>query len=195
MLAWYARGASTDFVRDGDLAAIAAPADFLGINYYETKVVAHDPAEPYHQAREIRYAGRDATAGGLDPRPAGLGRILRRVHDHYTTQPLYITENGAAYNDYAAPGRPGKRPRARRLPQRPLHRGRRRHRRGHRPARLLHLGPDRQLRVGRRVQPPLRHRPRRLRHANPHSQSQRPVVPGPHAPGTAQAAAPPPPAQ
>jgi beta-glucosidase len=104
MLAWYARGARTDFVRDGDLAAIAAPADFLGINYYETKVVAHDPAEPYHQAREIRYAGRDATAGGLDPRPAGLGRILRRVHDHYTTQPLYITENGAAYNDYAAPG-------------------------------------------------------------------------------------------
>src|SRR6185437_10137511 len=74
MLAWYARGTSTDFVRDGDLAVIAAPTDFLGINYYETKVVAHDPAEPYHQAREIPYAGRDATAGGLDPRPAGLGR-------------------------------------------------------------------------------------------------------------------------
>jgi beta-glucosidase len=103
MLAWYARSASTDFVRDGDMATIAAPTDFLGINYYETKVVAHDPAEPYHQAREIPYAGRDATAGGLDPRPAGLGRILRRVHEHYTTQPLYITENGAAYHDYTTP--------------------------------------------------------------------------------------------
>jgi beta-glucosidase len=103
MLAWYARSASTDFVRDGDLATIAAPTDFLGINYYETKVVAHDPAETCHQAREIPYSGRDATAGGLDPRPAGLGRILRRVHEHYTTQPLYITENGAAYHDYATP--------------------------------------------------------------------------------------------
>jgi len=103
MLAWYARSASTDFVRDGDLATIAAPADFLGVNYYETKVVAHDPAEPFHQAREIPYSGPDATAGGLDPRPAGLGRILRRVHQGYTTQPLYITENGAAYHDYATP--------------------------------------------------------------------------------------------
>jgi beta-glucosidase len=103
MLAWYGRSASTDFVRDGDLAVIAAPTDFLGINYYETKVVAHDPAEPFHEAREIRYAGRDATAGGLDPRPAGLGRILHRIHDHYTGQPLYITENGAAFHDYPDP--------------------------------------------------------------------------------------------
>jgi len=33
----------------------------------------------------------------------GLGRILRRVHDDYSSQPLYITENGAAYHDYADP--------------------------------------------------------------------------------------------
>jgi hypothetical protein len=26
------------------------PADFLDINYYEAKVVAHDPDEPYHEA-------------------------------------------------------------------------------------------------------------------------------------------------
>jgi beta-glucosidase len=103
MLEWYARRADTGFIHDGDLATIAVPTHFLGINYYETKTVAHDPAEPYHQAREFRYAGRDATAGGLDPRPAALGRILRRVHDHYSTQPLYLTENGAAYNDYAIP--------------------------------------------------------------------------------------------
>jgi beta-glucosidase len=103
MIAWYDRSADTDFIRDGDLATIAARTDFLGVNYYETKTVAHDSAEPYHQACELRYTGRDATAGGLDPRPTALGRILRRVHDHYTTQPLYITENGAAYHDYADP--------------------------------------------------------------------------------------------
>jgi beta-glucosidase len=103
MLAWYTRSADTDFIHDGDLATIAAPTHFLGINYYETKTVAHDPAEPCHQARELRYTGRDATAGGHDPRPAGLGRILCRVHDHYSTQPLYITENGAAYHDYTTP--------------------------------------------------------------------------------------------
>ena len=103
MLAWYSRRAGPDFIRDGDLATITAPTHFLGINYYETKTVAHDPTEPHHQARELPYSGPGTTAGRLDPRPAGLGRILRRVHDNYTRQPLYITENGAAYHDYADP--------------------------------------------------------------------------------------------
>ena len=36
-------------------------------------------------------------------RPAGLGRILRRVHDRVPGLPLYITENGAAFHDYVDP--------------------------------------------------------------------------------------------
>ena len=35
-------------------------------------------------------------------RPAGFGRILHRVRD-YTSLPLYITENGAAFHDYVDP--------------------------------------------------------------------------------------------
>ena len=35
-------------------------------------------------------------------RAAGLGRILRRVHGQ-ARLPLYITENGAAFHDYADP--------------------------------------------------------------------------------------------
>ncbi|HEY7143374.1 MAG TPA: GH1 family beta-glucosidase [Streptosporangiaceae bacterium] len=101
MLDWYARQVPVDFIRDGDLAVVAAPADFLGVNYYETKTVVHDPGEPYHQARELPAAGR-RTAGGLDVRPAALGRILRRV-SAATTLPLYITENGAAFHDYVDP--------------------------------------------------------------------------------------------
>ena len=103
MLDWYGRQVDTDFVQAGDLETVAAPADFLGVNYYETKAVAYDPDEPYHQAREIRYVGADRTAGGLDPHAAALGRILRRVHDDYTSLPIYITENGAAYHDYSTP--------------------------------------------------------------------------------------------
>ena len=101
MLDWYGQQVPIDFIRDGDLRAISAPTDFLGINYYETKTVAADPAEPYHQARVLPVAGR-RTAGGLDVRPAALGRILRRVQG-WTGLPLYITESGAAFHDYVDP--------------------------------------------------------------------------------------------
>jgi len=101
MLDWYQRQVPVDFIRDGDLAAIAAPTDFLGVNYYETKTVAADPAEPWHQARVLPFTGQ-VTAGGLDVRPAALGRILHRVAGQ-TGLPLYVTENGAAFHDYVDP--------------------------------------------------------------------------------------------
>ncbi len=101
MLDWYGQQVPIDFVRDGDMQIIAAPTDFIGVNYYETKTVAADPDERYHNARVLPAAGA-LTAGGLDARPAGLGRILGRVHG-YTDLPLYITENGAAFHDYVDP--------------------------------------------------------------------------------------------
>jgi beta-glucosidase len=101
MLDWYQRQVPVDFIRDGDLATIAAPTDFLGVNYYETKTVAADPAEPWHRARVLPFTGQ-VTAGGLDVRPAALGRILRRVAGE-TGLPLYVTENGAAFHDYVDP--------------------------------------------------------------------------------------------
>jgi beta-glucosidase len=101
MLDWYGRQVPIDFIRPGDMQEVAAQADFLGVNYYETKTVAADPSEPYHQARVIPATGR-LTAGGLDVRPAGLRRILHRVRDH-TPMPLYVTENGAAFHDYIDP--------------------------------------------------------------------------------------------
>jgi beta-glucosidase len=101
MLSWYERQVPIDLIRDGDLQTIAAPTDFLGINYYETKIVTHDPAEPYHQARVLPSTGK-LTAGGLDVRPAGLSRILHGVASQ-AALPLLVTENGAAFHVYADP--------------------------------------------------------------------------------------------
>jgi beta-glucosidase len=101
MLAWYERQVPIDFIQDGDMEIVTAPMDFFGVNYYETKIVAHDPAEPYHQAQVLPATG-PLTAGALDARPAGFGRLLHRVHG-YTDLPLYITENGAAFHDYVDP--------------------------------------------------------------------------------------------
>ena len=106
-LDWYARQVPVDFIRDGDLDLIAAPMDFSGINFYETKTVSFDPREPYHQATVLPAAqvadGGPLTANGIDARPAGLGRVLRRLRDEYPAIPLYVTENGAPFYDYVNP--------------------------------------------------------------------------------------------
>ncbi len=59
MLDWYGRQVPLGFIRDGDLPVIAAATDFMGVNYYETKIVAADPADPYHQARVLPQAPAD----------------------------------------------------------------------------------------------------------------------------------------
>jgi beta-glucosidase len=114
-----AHGAPFDAVEPGDLAAISQPVDFLGVNYYNTNVVA-DPRRlgeageagflvpPSGRASQLDTVtvGRPAlerTAAGWEVDPAGLTDILVRVREEYTRIPLYVTENGAAEHDYAGP--------------------------------------------------------------------------------------------
>ena len=72
MLDWYGRQVPLGFIRDGDLPVIAAAADFMGVNYYETKIVAADPGEPYHQARVLPQAGSRPAASTCG-RPGSAG--------------------------------------------------------------------------------------------------------------------------
>lgn len=87
-----------DVIRDGDLATIAQPLDFLGVNYYSRHVVA---ASPWPGASEVDFVTRDwpKTASGWDIDPAGLGEVLGQVHRDYPPIPIYVTENGAAFED------------------------------------------------------------------------------------------------
>ena len=85
------------FVHDGDLAAISAPLDFFGVNYYEQHRVVADPVGLFG-ARKLPVEP-PLTDGGCGVRPEGLRRILARVASEYTSLPLYVTENGAAYRD------------------------------------------------------------------------------------------------
>ena len=99
------------FVRDGDLETISAPIDLLGINYYTTNVVAApdgsppDPGSPHPAAEDVRHLGRGApkTAMGWEIDPDGLFRTLKMVSDNYPAVPLYVTENGAAFDDEIGP--------------------------------------------------------------------------------------------
>lgn len=86
-------------VRPGDLAAISAPIDFYGVNYYVREAVAADPDEPNRGWRRVPASG-DLTSKGDGIAPEGLTEVLLRVaRDYAPGLPLYITENGAPFDD------------------------------------------------------------------------------------------------
>ena len=102
MLAWYADRADLEALNDDDLELIATPLDFFGINYYEQHRVVANPDDPIHGARKLPPEP-PVTDYGIGVRPQGFAAVLRRVACDYTALPLYVTENGATYNDYLGP--------------------------------------------------------------------------------------------
>jgi beta-glucosidase len=102
MLEHYAPTGGFEVVRDGDLATIQAPMDHLGINHYHHNVVAADPDDPQLGARRLPPE-EPTTSFGWGVTPDALRRVLVRVSSEYTRLPLYITENGASYDDYVDP--------------------------------------------------------------------------------------------
>lgn len=96
---------SSTWVRDGDLELAAVPTDFLGVNYY-TRIRIE--AGGHEDFLRIREAGPvlPVTAKGWEVFPEGLERTLLRLRDEYGERPLYVTENGAAYEDAGGPDEP-----------------------------------------------------------------------------------------
>ncbi len=122
IVAHYA-GATPGFsvVREEDLPAIAAPLDFLGVNYYFPGLIADranaaacaaaglqssaegDPTTDDLGVVSLTHAGSERTAMGWEIEADGLREILVRVARDYPTPPMYVTENGAAFADYVDP--------------------------------------------------------------------------------------------
>ncbi|RFU87534.1 beta-glucosidase [Streptomyces triticagri] len=107
------------FVRDGDLEQIRQPLDFLGVNYYTPTVVSHDPDRaghgsdghgasahsPWPAAEHVAFhqPPGERTAMGWAVDATGLYDLLLRLAADFPRLPLVITENGAAFDDYADP--------------------------------------------------------------------------------------------
>jgi beta-glucosidase len=87
-----------DVVQEGDLAVISEPIDFLGINYYFPQRVRTDPARQPLELSPV-LPPPPTTAMGWEVDPDGLHELLLRVRRDYGNVPIYITENGAAFED------------------------------------------------------------------------------------------------
>ena len=92
-------GAAAPRVESGDMEAIAAPLDFLGVNYYFPETIQDAPGEGPLGARVLPPEGVETTALGWEVAPDGLATLLARIEDDYHPGPMYITENGACYDD------------------------------------------------------------------------------------------------
>ena len=84
---------------ESELAQIREPIDFLGINYYTRGIMRHSAAALPPQASYVRPHGRIITETGWEVHPESLTGVLCWVKEHYGDVPLYITENGAAFDD------------------------------------------------------------------------------------------------
>ena len=96
---WQLCGADAPIVEPDDLAAIATPLDFLGVNYYFPEVIAHAPEVLPLQTKVVVMPDRERTAFGWEVTPEGLATLLKRIVKDYQSAPIYITENGSTYED------------------------------------------------------------------------------------------------
>jgi beta-glucosidase len=92
-------GANAPVVEDGDFRLIAAPLDFMGVNYYRREVVARSENG---DVRTVHMPDSDYTDMGWEVSPEGLYDLLLSLRDDYGQQAIYVTENGAAYGDLRA---------------------------------------------------------------------------------------------
>lgn len=81
-----------------DFDVIAAPIDFLGVNYYTRTVVQASEANRPLMASQVEPK-TNITEMGWEIYPQGLYDLLTRIHKEYGGPLIYITENGAAFKD------------------------------------------------------------------------------------------------
>jgi beta-glucosidase len=92
-----------DMVRDGDTDVIASGSDFIGVNFYTDRVMRAAPeVRPFGWEVVPVPDGARVTDTGWAVVPEALTDLLLRLRADYDVD-LYITENGAVFNDGPGP--------------------------------------------------------------------------------------------
>ncbi len=89
---------------EADLETIHQPLDWLGVNYYTRQILAAKPRQSWPGFEMVPGPLRK-TDMGWEVYPQGLGEILAQItHDYTGSLPLFITENGAAFDNQVVDG-------------------------------------------------------------------------------------------
>ncbi|SLN13490.1 GH1 family beta-glucosidase [Roseisalinus antarcticus] len=82
-----------------DMAEIAQPMDWLGVNYYTRNFTAPDPEAAWPSVR-MEKGDLPVTQMGWEIYPEGLKDFLVRLsRDYVGEMPIFVTENGMAWED------------------------------------------------------------------------------------------------
>jgi beta-glucosidase len=97
-----------------DLKRIQAPLDFIGINNHRRELAHYSRWMPLLNSRiegggniaesEFTRDGVQYTSMGWEVHPPALREVLAWLHWDYGNPPVYITENGAAFDDSLSDG-------------------------------------------------------------------------------------------
>jgi beta-glucosidase len=88
---------------ENDMPGLQVPPDFVGVNYYHGYYVRNSSD---NWLGFVEAAGPEAprTTMNWAVRPEGLYRVLTQVHERYHLPGVFITENGASYEDHVVDG-------------------------------------------------------------------------------------------
>lgn len=98
-----AEGAQAPVYSDKEMKAISAPMDFIGLNYYRSKVVRHADNEQGYEVVPVPK-GMPRTHMGWEITPRGIYYLLKHASDYFGDIPKYITENGLSAEDVETEG-------------------------------------------------------------------------------------------
>jgi beta-glucosidase len=104
MIDWFKKKGVELHIQEGDLETICQPIDFLGINYYTGHIARYKENSGLFDVEFIEM-GYERTDIGWSIYPEGFYKVLSYITNRYGNVPIYITENGACYNDEPADGK------------------------------------------------------------------------------------------
>jgi beta-glucosidase len=100
VLKYYAERGAPLPIQPGDMAAIAAPTDFLGVNLYSRQLIEPDAGDRGFRTAPPRLP---LLPMGYEAAPHSLGDFVRWVSAEYGRPRIYITENGVGDNTTPGP--------------------------------------------------------------------------------------------
>ena len=86
-----------DFIKNGDLEKISIKIDFLGVDYYTRELIEF--SQDSKLDFKPTHGDFERTTMDWEIVPQALYDLILRLRKEYTRIPIYITENGAAFND------------------------------------------------------------------------------------------------
>lgn len=85
-------------IEENDMATIAAPLDYVGLNYYSRAVIQHNPQIPFIEFSDVRPP-RSSYSQMWEIYPQGIAELVRRVWNDYHPAKIFLTENGICVPD------------------------------------------------------------------------------------------------